>query len=181
MNLNFTYINQPENQYEWIYSKDQKLFEHFQSRNVVNDYDQIMPNLHIGNETSGRKYGNQFQLVVNCTPDVPFHSECKDKIRIPVDDTPKLADKMYNLILRTRVLDEMHNTLQNKKSVLVHCHQGIQRSCAITACYLVKYHNMTPNQAIEYIKSKRNVAFYYGANFKKTIDTVYNDKMNRYY
>ena len=83
--------------------------------------------------------------------------------------------------LDPRVLDEMHNTLQNKKSVLVHCHQGIQRSCAITACYLVKYHNMTPNRAIEYIKSKRNVAFYYGANFKKTIDTVYNDKMNRYY
>ena len=75
---------------------------------------------------------------------------------------------------RTRVLEYMHRFLGTNHTVLVHCHAGIQRSCAVVACYLVEYHGLTPDEAIEHIKDKRHVAFITGVNFKDTVEGVYN-------
>ena len=33
---------------------------------------EIFPNLYIGNQEASATYGSQFDVVVNCTPDVPF-------------------------------------------------------------------------------------------------------------
>jgi protein-tyrosine phosphatase len=61
----------------------------------------------------------------------------------------------------------------NKKPVLVHCFAGMQRSCAVVACYLIKYYNITPLDAINFIKKKRNVAFFGGVNFMRTLEMFY--------
>ena len=63
--------------------------------------------------------------------------------------------------------------IRNKRSVLVHCSMGIQRSCALVACYLVKYNGWTPTEAINYIKSKRPIAFFGNINFLETIEDIY--------
>ena len=57
--------------------------------------------------------------------------------------------------------------------VLVHCYAGMQRSCAVVACYLIRYHNMNPQEAINFIKSKRSIAFAGRVNFIKTIEEFY--------
>ena len=46
---------------------------------------------------------------------------------------------------------------------------GQQRSCAVIACYLIKYNNMNAHTAIEYCKKKRQMAFFGQVNFMDTI------------
>jgi hypothetical protein len=38
----------------------------------------------------------------------------------------------------------------------------------------VEYHGLTPNEAIEHIKEKREVAFINGVNFRETVEGVHN-------
>lgn len=144
-----------------------------------NDLDQIIDNLYVGNIKSSEIYGNQFDLVVNCTPDIPKPTPCKKFIRISVYDTPSESDKMYMEIHRTNVLQEIYKTLQNNGKVLIHCFAGVQRSCAITACYLIWRFRMTPTDSIHYIRTNRPIAFFGDVNFQKTIYNFYeNLKLN---
>ena len=53
-----------------------------------NDYDKILDNLFIGN-ISASKSISDFDLIVNCTNEVPFTKGSKSCIRIPLNDTPK--------------------------------------------------------------------------------------------
>ena len=69
----------------------------------------------------------------------------------------------------------MHEKIKNRENVLVHCFAGAQRSCAIVACYLITYYKVTPNDVIDFIKSRRRVAFFGGSNFIQTINMVYDD------
>jgi Dual specificity phosphatase, catalytic domain len=175
MNLQFTYLNPPSSSSDVDDYLPRR--EYFQTRNSVPNFSEIIPGLYVGNEHSGRNSGNQFDLVVNCTPEVPFHRECKKTIRIPVGDDPIEVTNMYKYIADTRVLEQMHQNIQNYQSVLVHCHQGISRSCTIVACYLIKYQNMSPAQAIHFIKMKRNIAFQHGVNFRPILTLVYKQKI----
>ena len=108
--------------------------------------------------------------IVNCTPDIPFPLMHNSIIRIPVYDHPSHAQKMHDLIKKKQVLETVHKHLWEGKTVLVHCHAGIQRSCAVVACYLVKYHGLTPDEAIAHIKKRRPIAFVTGVNFRETIE-----------
>jgi len=164
MNLQFTFLD--GNSSSSGVGGDLTKREYFQTRTPVPNFSQIIPGLYVGNEIAGRNSGDQFDLVVNCTPDVPFHPGCKKTVRIPIGDDPIEVSNMYKYIVDTNVLEQMHQTLQNYQPVLVHCHQGISRSCTIVACYLIKYQNMSHSQAIQFIKMKRNIAFQYGVNFK---------------
>jgi protein-tyrosine phosphatase len=136
----------------------------------MNSYDQIINDLYIGNKNSLDFY-KKFSLIVNCTKnDVKFPPNCTNCIRIPVDDTPDESENLFNLINSTNILQKIHTC---SGPVLVHCHAGRQRSCAVVACYLVRYYNMTPIQAVEYIKSKRREAFFGSINFATTINKIY--------
>jgi protein-tyrosine phosphatase len=53
----------------------------------------------------------------------------------------------------------------------------MQRSCALVACYLIKYHNMKPIDAINYIKSKRRIAFFGNVNLLSTIEQFYQQQI----
>ena len=142
------------------------------------DYNQILPNLYIGNERSARNYGDRFNLVVNCTPTIPFHINARNKIRISVDDDPAESANMYRELYQSNALSYMHESLENNRPVLVHCHAGMQRSCAVVACYLINYYGLDPYTAVEYIKQKRPVAFLGGVNFKDTIMGYWNSLHN---
>jgi hypothetical protein len=135
----------------------------------MSDPSQIIPDLYIGNSKTAERLGDTFDLVVNCTPTLPFHPNCKLGIRIPVDDDPFDSYVLYQILRDTNVLQKMHDMLQNQQKVLVHCLAGAQRSPTVVACYLIKYNNFDPNTAIEYIKSKRKIAFFWGANLMKTM------------
>lgn len=142
--------------------------------NHNNPYDKIAENLYIGNRHALESY-NQFELIVNCTKetDVKFPPNCTKCVRIPIDDTPDESEHLLQQIENTNILQKIHTKILNKKPVLVHCSAGRQRSCAVVACYLIQYHDMTPIQTIDYIKSKRPEAFFGSVNFANTINKFY--------
>lgn len=134
---------------------------------------EIITNLYIGNRYSLNK-SHQYGLIVNCTP--PGQAPVVDiskTIRVPVDDIPEEDDHLCELIHSLHILQKIHEQLSAGNKVLVHCMAGRQRSCAIVACYLIKYHNMTPVQTVQFIQSKRREAFFGSVNFHKTINSFY--------
>jgi protein-tyrosine phosphatase len=132
------------------------------------EYNMVMKNLYIGSAKSILEL-TDLGLVVNCTPDYPMSPYCEKFIRIPVWDSPSETSHMYTLIQQTSVLENIHKCLLENKKVLVHCAAGIQRSCAVVACYLCKYYGMKTDESIEYIRRYRQVAFSGGSNFYRTI------------
>ena len=145
-------------------------------RTFSNPYDKIIDFLYVGSIKSLPSYNN-FSLIVNSTPDInPLNKINKYNdiyIRLPINDNPDDYSKLLPLIYKTNVLEKIHHSIINKKSVLVHCYSGMQRSCAVVACYLIKYHNMNVNEAIEFIQNKRYLAFYKNVHFIESIKKFY--------
>ncbi len=130
-------------------------------------YNEVISNLFVGNEYAPFY---EFKTIINCTKTVQFPESCKTCIRLSIDDNPAEAKKLFNLIKKEQVLEKINKSLLANEKVLVHCHAGMQRSCAVVACYLVKYNNMSINNAIKLIKEKRHIAFLNNINFIKTIE-----------
>lgn len=139
-----------------------------------NPCDEIINNLFLGS-ANALQTKKDFTMIVNCTrnTDIPFPKYCNNCIRVPIDDDPDHSNLLLSLITETNVLGKMHDSLQKKEFVLVHCFAGMQRSCALVACYLIKYYNMHPNDAINYIKTKRPMAFFGNVNFMTAIELFY--------
>lgn len=132
-----------------------------------NVYDEIIDNLFIGSATS-LTHSDNFDLIVNCTPDI-FIKNPDNTIRIPIRDDPHESNKLLQLLKDTDVLEKINKTINNKQKVLVHCYAGQQRSCAVVACYLIKYNKMNPYTAVKHIKTKRRIAFFGEVNFISAI------------
>lgn len=66
------------------------------------------------------------------------------------------------------IVDSIHTCIQ-KGAVLVHCEMGIQRSPAIVAYYLMKYYNMSSDDAIEFVKNSRDEAFKHRVTFLEAL------------
>jgi len=144
----------------------------------VNECDKILDNLYVGGIESSQKRWKEFKLIVNCTKDKSFPSQNEglsspECIRIPVNDTPDECEKMTQYMKETDVLQRMNEYIRKGEPVLVHCNAGMQRSCALVACYLMKYYNITPLVAMEHVKKYRMMAFFGGANFLTTIQQQY--------
>lgn len=54
-----------------------------------------------------------------------------------------------------KLLPIMRSDLMLGRGVLCHCHHGKSRSVTIVAAYLIKYHNMSADEALSFIKNKR--------------------------
>ena len=100
-------------------------------------------------------------------------------IHIPVHDSPDECIKFLTILDKTRVLDRMHQCITNNQPVLVHCHAGMQRSCAVVACYLMKHHHMTMRDAMDHIRSKCPIAFFGGANFQEALEWMQFNKAQK--
>lgn len=125
----------------------------------MQNFNEIIPFLFLGNKKALELHHTNFSMIINCTPDILFPNTCKKYIRLSIKDDPFECPKLYQLIEETNVLEVIHNHVINNQHVLVHCSMGAQRSCDIVACYLIKYYDLTPNDAIKYIKTKRPIAF----------------------
>lgn len=132
-----------------------------------NVYDEIIDRLFIGSAKSLDEIEN-FDLIINCTPDILIKNP-DNTIRIPIHDTPDDCNIFLQFLHETHVLEKINTTINKKERVLVHCQAGQQRSCALVACYLMKYNNMNPYIAVNYIKMKRRIAFFGEVNFISAI------------
>ena len=155
--------------------------------NTTNPYDEILPNLYLGGikalgtyECKALDYYMVVDLIKNSIQ-LDEHKSLPNPhiyINLPVHDSPDECDTLLSLIHETQVLEKIHVALQEKKPVLVHCFAGMQRSCTLVACYLIKYKSMTPDEAIEYIKFRRPIAFFGKVNFMETLLSFYK-KLNQ--
>ena len=135
-------------------------------------YDEIVNNLYLGS-AGALGYHSRFSKIVNCTVDIRFPKYHPDCIRIPVEDDRAESANLLRHMEETHVLEKIQDTIQRGKPVLVHCYAGTQRSCAVVACYLIRYHGMKPMDAVTYISTKRPEAFEEGVHFLHAILQFY--------
>jgi len=91
--------------------------------------------------------------IVNCTNRVPCHFR-DDGIQycvVAVNDESG-ADILTYLAGATTFLNSL---LSKGCSVLVHCQMGVSRSATVVIAYLIRYWNMTRDEAYIHVKSKR--------------------------
>ena len=154
----------------------------------VNPYDEIVPNLHLGGIKSLDNYNYKyrkntlyFHMIVNLIKQVHLSDDtipqCDIYVTLPIHDSSDECEKLLTLINETNVLERMHDEIIKNNPVLVHCFAGMQRSCALVACYLIKYYNMKPNDAIDFIKQKRPIAFFGQVNFMDMILEFYKQQL----
>lgn len=124
---------------------------------------------------------NKITAVLNVTKDIPCKFKNKlDYGRVYVDDSLKQVD--YDIM--TKCLPycvEFINKNRNidGKNVLVHCHEGAQRSAVSVLAYLLKYHpdiSPTIKKGANFIHSKRPIAWHNNnaINFDQSIYKYYN-------
>ena len=96
------------------------------------------------------------------------------KYRIPVDDDRQDNSLYVMYLYLPKIIQIMKFHIQRGENVYVHCHAGMQRSACVVAAYLMATHGITPNQATQFIKKIRPIAFTPKVNFQKSLDNYYN-------
>jgi predicted protein tyrosine phosphatase len=134
---------------------------------------EIIPRLWLGNahaahdETFFRTH--QITVVINCTKDIPFAGHAQKQYRIPVDDNLE-EEEIRNMALWSHQIAYVILQHYNKgERILVHCMAGMQRSAAAMAMFLIIHAKCHAPEAMQYIRSKRPIAFFPRANFLKSI------------
>ena len=138
----------------WLYAKS--LYNTQKYINDVFEATQILDNLWLGGITSvcnrDSLQERNIELIITAvygsSAMYPYdfiysRSNLKD---IEEEDILPEIEKMVPII---------HEELKKEKGVLVSCVKGRSRSCTIVAGYLIKYHNMTTDEALNFIKNKR--------------------------
>lgn len=113
------------------------------------------------------KLNTNCTLVVNCTVDLP--SIIENTINIPINDDQSNASKLNKYIFNA--CSKIHTQLENNLPVICHCLAGVSRSASVIVCYLIIYHNMDKESAINFVRSKRPHALMF-LNFEKTFDYI---------
>lgn len=132
---------------------------------TINDHDLLLypmtyisHGIYIGSEFDAKNYdglkAEQIEYIVNVTSHVPlYHSEQMQYCHIPADDTQK-----QNLLIH---FDQAHafiqQAIENNHRVLVHCVAGISRSPVIVISFLMRYAQMSMNDAYELVRRKRAI------------------------
>lgn len=136
------------------------------------DAHMIMPGLWLGNGKSSMNEDflkkNDIAVVFNCTKDLPFHSSVRKRYRVPVDDNLQ-QEEIRNLELWSFEIVYKLSKEHKTHNVLVHCYAGMQRSAAVIAMYLIATQRMKKDDAIEFIRQKRSIAFRPFVNFDRAI------------
>ena len=137
----------------------------------VDNYSEIIPNIYIGNIYSALYNYDNFDVIVNCSKNLPFTQKNNNiKVRIPIDD--KYIFKCDELLNYLDVIDTIKEYYKNNKKILIHCQFGIQRSSTLTTLFLMKELGIDKDKAINLVKSQRNISFFPFNNFNHVFDKI---------
>ena len=116
---------------------------------------------------------HNIEVVVNCTTDIPFLETdlIKDGYRCPLEDDKSKEQNDNMLESFDSILDIIKKHIESRQNVFVHCRAGVQRSATIVVGYLMKYNQMSLEQAMTYLKYIRDCVFYPQANFIEALKT----------
>jgi protein tyrosine/serine phosphatase len=118
-------------------------------------------------------------VVFNCTKTLPFANGVRRMYRVPVDDNLE-AEEIFNMgAWAAETQTKLVREYKAGRTILVHCHAGMQRSAAVVAMFLITMTGMTADEAIAFVKSKRPVAFFPAVNFEKAI-REWDDDLRKY-
>jgi len=135
--------------------------------------DEIIPRLWLGNAKASMDEEfirrNNITAVFNCTKNLPFSPIIPIKYRVPVDDNLEEEEIRNMELWSTEIAYKIIYEYMEGNTVLVHCAAGMQRSAASVAFMLISYYKMRAGDAMNFIKQKRNIAFYPSANFGRSI------------
>jgi hypothetical protein len=83
----------------------------------------------------------------------PYHTEIEYE-RLKISDLPdeRLLDGLKG------AMEFIKDSIAKQQSVLVHCQMGRSRSASCVIAYLVLYHNMRFNDAMQLVQKKRPIA-----------------------
>jgi protein tyrosine/serine phosphatase len=133
----------------------------------------ILPRLWIGNAASAKDpvflKNNDITVVFNCTKDLPFHSSIRRCYRVPVDDNLERSELRNMELWSFEIVAKLSLEYKSGRTILVHCHAGMQRSCAVVAMFLIATQKMNSDDAMLYIQQRRPIAFMPSANFEPSI------------
>ena len=143
----------------------------------ANPADEVIPGLWLGSRYAALNPDylkeKRVRAVFNCTKDIPFDTSIPRQYRVPVDDNlqePEIRNlELWSYEIVYKIAHEMRRAQKDGTAVLVHCAAGMQRSAASVAMYLIAIKGLTADQAMEFIQSKRSIAFRPSANFEKAI------------
>ncbi len=138
-----------------------------------NNADEILPGLWLGNAKAAQDVSflkeKNIKAIFNCTKDIPFASIQANRYRIPVDDNLQ-STEIRNLELWSfEIVAKLARERRQGHPVLVHCAAGMQRSAAVVAMYLIATQQISKDEAIQFIRKKRSIAFMPMANFGNSI------------
>ena len=140
--------------------------------------------IYVGNNAASRDRRFMIEkgigVIVNCARELPnvFEDSSITYYNVPVYDNgdPNEVAKMYGFL--PSIVERIYNEIKQGKNILIHCAAGAQRSCTVLAAYLMRYHRLSLRNAVGYIKSRREIAFFHGANFQDAL-TNYEGKLVR--
>lgn len=130
------------------------------------DASHIVDGIWIGNERVSQdpKFfrDKNIKAVVNCTPDVPnkFQKNGVEYLRLSLGDSRDPDDLRLMQGYLDRAVAFVDRQRRRGRNVLVHCHQGIQRSSTVVSAYLMQHRGMTFPQVKRFVPHRRRVAFY---------------------
>ena len=136
----------------------------------VDNYSEIIPNIYIGNIYSSLYNSEDFDVIVNCSKNLPFPKNNNIKIRVPIDD--KYVFKCNELLKYLDVIETIKEYYNDNKKILIHCQFGIQRSSTLTTIFLMKELGIDKEKAIDLVKSQRNISFFPYNNFNHIFDKL---------
>ena len=136
---------------------------------------EIIPGLFVGDINIARNSdfmkSNNIKRIVNCTKHIPcYFRNLILYYQIPVNDTFLDSD-----ILQTHLLPAVNFMMYPSKSnaVLIHCHAGISRSCTVAAAFIRLFYFPNIPDAINFVISKRHIAFSHGVEFRKVLENLF--------
>jgi len=143
----------------------------------ANPADEVMPGLWLGSRYAALnpEYLIEIRIaaVFNCTKDIPFEPVIRRQYRVPIDDNLQEAEirnlELWSYEVVYKIMAEMRRAKAEGTGVLVYCAAGMQRSAASVAMYLIATKGFTTDEAIHFIRSKRQIAFRPSPNFEKSI------------